>query len=398
MQIPLPPSHLWRNTSFSTTPRFTDLSTLTFIGADAMNQPIFLIPYFVRIRLRISVSLIACCFLANAGSLHAHVNFDWATVGNSGNAPDSTGFGAVSYVFRISKYEVTNAQYTEFLNAVDPMGTNPNDVYRASMGSSARGGITFNGGATSGAKYSTKTNMGNKPVNYVSFFDAMRFINWLENGQPVGGIGTESRVYTIGNGLNTTRSAGATFFIPSEDEWYKAAYHKNDGLTGNYWDYPTSTDAVPYSDQPPGSGAPTPSNTANFHNDDGIANGYNDGYSVTGSPSFDSSQNYLTDVGAYSASLSPYGTFDMGGNVYEWNEAIMDLTSRCVRGGDWFNSADLMAASYRFNVHPTFEYSNVGFRVASTVVVPEPGSLLLRGLGAILLFKQSRHARRGNGQ
>jgi formylglycine-generating enzyme len=352
-------------------------------------------PSVVRVRLRISLLLIACCFLAPTGALHAYVTFDWAIVGNSGNDPDSTGFGAVSNVFRISKYEVTNAQYTEFLNAVDPVGTNPHSVYSRSMGSNARGGIAFNGGATSGSKYSTKTYMGNKPVNYVSFLDAMRFTNWLENGQPVGGVGTESEVYTISNGLNATRSPSATFFIPSEDEWYKAAYHKNDGVTGNYWDYPTSTDAVPYSDQPPGSDAPTPSNTANFYRDDGIANGYNDGYAVTELQTFNSSQNYLTDVGAYTASLGPYGTFDMGGNVYEWNEAVINSTSRCVRGGDWFNTSDLMAASYRFNANSTFEYSNVGFRVAGSAVVPEPGSMLLGALGMISLFKQSRQARRG---
>jgi formylglycine-generating enzyme len=360
-----------------------------------MNQPISRTPHFVSIRWRIPLPLIACFFVALSGALHAHVTFDWATVGNSGNAPDSTGFGAVNNVYRISKYEVTNAQYTEFLNAVDPMGTNPNGVYRGSMGSSARGGIVFNGEADSGWKYSNKTNMGNKPVNYVSFLDAMRFTNWLENGQPVGGVGTESGVYTIGNRLDATRSPGTAFFIPSEDEWYKAAYHKNDGVTGNYWDFPTSTDTMPDSDQPPESGEPTASNTANFYRDDGIANGYNDGYAVTGSTTFNSSVDYLTDVGAYTASLSPYGTFDMGGNVYEWNETVMGSTSRCVRGGDWFNVSDLMAASYRFSVHPTFEYSNVGFRVASSAVVPEPSSLLLGAFVAISLFKRSRHARQG---
>jgi hypothetical protein len=83
------------------------------------------------------------------------------------------------------------------------------------------------------------------------------------------------------NANSITRNGGARWFLPSEDEWYKAAYHKNDGVTGNYWDYPTSTDAVPFSDQPPGSDAPDLSNTANFFKDDGIANGYDDGFAVT---------------------------------------------------------------------------------------------------------------------
>ena len=189
-------------------------------------------------------------FLCSA-TAHAVVTFDWATVGNPGNGgdvqPQGT-FGAVSYVYRISKHEVTNAQYTEFLNAVDPMGTNPNSVYNSAMGSQPRGGIVLDSVAPSGSKYSTRVNMGNKPVNYVSFLDAMRFTNWLENGQPTDGSGTESGVYTIGSGLNETRAPGATFFIPSEDEWYKAAYHQpaaQGGDADDYWLYPTASNSVP---------------------------------------------------------------------------------------------------------------------------------------------------------
>lgn len=120
----------------------------------------------------------------------AVVTLDWAYVGNPGNPNDSTGYGGVGYGYYIGKYEVTNAQYAEFLNAVDSVGTNPNGIYNASMSSDVRGGISFNAGAAAGSKYEVKTNMGDKPVNYVSFVDAMRFSNWLNNGQGSGG--TES--------------------------------------------------------------------------------------------------------------------------------------------------------------------------------------------------------------
>ena len=91
------------------------------------------------------------------------------------------------------------------------------------------------------------------------------------------------------------------------------------------------TNSVPYSDQPPGA---TPDNTrvGNFYQNDGSANGYDDGYAVTGSTSYSSSQNYLTDVGAYTSSPSYYGTFDQGGNVFEWNEALI---SGGVSGRAW---------------------------------------------------------------
>ena len=93
-------------------------------------------------------AIFACCAAA-----HAVVTFDWATVGDPNNPPDqlytfnnptNLQFGSVANTYRISKYEVTNAQYTEFLNAVDPMGTNPNSIYRSLMASEPRGGIDFN--------------------------------------------------------------------------------------------------------------------------------------------------------------------------------------------------------------------------------------------------------------
>ena len=120
-----------------------------------------------------------------------------------------------------------------------------------------------------------------------------------------------------------TRSPGAIWVLPTENEWYKAAYHKNDGVTGNYWDYAMKTKSVPFSDQPPGSDAPAQSNTANFFKNDNVANGYDDGYTVTGSSSFNSTLNYLTDAGAYTLSISPYGTLDQSGNVSEWNETLI---------------------------------------------------------------------------
>src|SRR5688572_1353948 len=94
------------------------------------------------------------------------------------------------------------------------------------------------------------------------------------------------------------------------------------------------TNSVPYSDQPPG-GAPDNSRVANFHWDDQNANGYNDGFAVSGSPRFSSSNPSLTDVGAYTSSSSYYGTFDQAGNVWEWNETAIRPASRGARGGSW---------------------------------------------------------------
>ena len=290
-------------------------------------------------------------FLTVAPSASA-VTIDTLPVGNSGNGPDNNqfGYGSVEYAYRLGKYEVTNAQYAAFLNGADPTGTNSLSLYNTSMSSNALGGIVRNSAAPNGLKYEIKADRESNPVDFVSWYDALRFTNWLHNGQ--GNGDTESGAYTLlghspipSNASSIRRNPGAKWWLPSITELYKAAYHKNDGVTSNYWDYPFSSNSLPASDQPPGSDAPLPSNTANFYQDDGLANGYNDGYAVTGSTTSVTTQNYLTNVGAYPLSKSPYGTFDQGGNVGEWHESRSGISAG-IHGGSWaFNSNSLGANS-----------------------------------------------------
>ena len=163
------------------------------------------------------------------------VTIDWLTVGDPGNAADTApaGYGAVADAFQIMKYEFTNQQYTEFLNSVDPNGTNPNSVYNSNMGSGARGGISFTSGAASGSKYAARSNMGGKPVNFVSWFDAARVSNWLMNGA-TGTSSTETGAYTLNDATSGNAPAvnpGATFYVPMEDQWYKAAFYQGGART-----------------------------------------------------------------------------------------------------------------------------------------------------------------------
>ena len=149
--------------------------------------------------------------------------------------------------------------------------------------------------------------MGDKPVNFVSFFDAMRFSNWLENGQGAGS--TESGVYSIGTGLDESRAVNARFFIPSEDEWYKAAYHDpvNAGADANgttdYWFYPTQSDIAPTT--------ATADGTGNIDNDTANIANYKDG------SDWNSQNGNVTTVGSGgTGSESYYGVADLGGNVF----------------------------------------------------------------------------------
>ena len=210
----------------------------------------------------IALVVAICLFTATA---HA-VTIDMVTVGNPGNAPDtrydSTGFGAVGYVYQIGKYEVTAGQYTEFLNAVAK--GDPNGLYNTEM-VSYYGAHIQRSGSSPNFSYSVAADWANRPVNYVSFWDAARFANWLDNGQPTGAQGpgtTEDGAYhDVGNQSLFGRRADAKYFIPTEDEWYKAAYHdKSAGLITRYFDYPTGNNLPPGYDV---SEATNPGNNAN---------------------------------------------------------------------------------------------------------------------------------------
>ena len=157
---------------------------------------------------------------------------DWVPIGNPNNAADTltnceaANCGSVDHAYFISRYETTNAQYAEFLNA--KAATDPLGLYNASMGSDATfGGITRSG-VSGSYTYTEKAEFENKPVTYVSFYDSLRFSNWLNNGQ--GSASTETGAYTLlggtatpSNGLTVTRNGGANIFLTSENEWYKAA-------------------------------------------------------------------------------------------------------------------------------------------------------------------------------
>jgi len=274
----------------------------------------------------------------------AEVTFEWVTVGDPGNTCQVQAlgcFGSVADEYRIGKYEVTNAQYAEFLNAV--AATNTYWVYNADMGS-APGGITRNGSSGS-YTYSAIAGREQMPVNYVNFYDALRFANWLHNGQPTGAqdsTTTEDGAYTFsGTAQVGARNADAAAFLPTEDEWYKAAYY--DAVSANYFDYPASSNAQTTCAAP---GATL--NTANCN----MAVGD------------------LTDVGSYAASAGPNGTFDQGGNVIEWNEAIVGW-GRGIRGGGFSSNPDVLAASYGSGADAALaSLPVIGFRVAT---LPPPG-------------------------
>ncbi len=326
--------------------------------------------------------VIALLICLTVGSLAAAVDVETVTVGNLGNKGKVSGpeggdasqtrvCGAVNYEYEIGKYEVTVEQYCAFLNAVgkeDPFG-----LYLSTMSKDKKCSPRITRIGDSGAYvYQVDPKYAKRPVSYVRLDGVIRFCNWLHNGQPSGKqtvettedgaydltpihkhYGEEGRIapgedeISVDNFFKAIkRKDGWEWALANEDEWYKAAYHKNDGPTGNYYLYPTSSDEKPDNqiNKPDG-------NSATY-----FENGVH------------TNEGELTDVGAHAKSASPYGAYDMGGNVYEWTETKKDAASMMIRGGSLLWPADYMRASNRkCGCCPTGRTSDMGFRVVKAV-------------------------------
>ena len=212
------------------------------------------------------------------------------------------------------------------------------------------------------------------PATGMSWNGAARFVNWLNTseGHPPAykfakqpgdaGYNPNQNILLWDPGDagydedNLFRNSLAHYFLPSADEWYKAAYYDpaaNDGV-GAYWDFPTGADSPP-----------TP-----------VASGTTPGTCVYEQPR----PAEVTQAGG----LSPYGVMGLCGNAYEWEETDRDLVNddasaiRGLRGGEWFNPAENLSSSSRLvnEGSPGRSSFAVGFRVTS---IPPEGDYNLDG-------------------
>jgi formylglycine-generating enzyme required for sulfatase activity len=185
------------------------------------------------IRSIIIAAVIPCAVSAAlTATVSATITLDMIAIGNAGNTADTTTYGSVSYAYDIGKTEVTTAQYVAFLNATAST-VDTYQLYNAGMANMGGigVGISQTGGTIVNFTYTVTGGGENRPVAFVSWFDAARFANWLVNGQ---GTITETGSYTLAGAVSGATVArneiNGGYYIPTENEWYKAAYY-NPGTT-----------------------------------------------------------------------------------------------------------------------------------------------------------------------
>ena len=285
----------------------------------------------------------------------------FVTVGDPGNPADqdygngSGPQGSVAYLYQIGKYEVSNSEYAAFLNA--SAKSDVNNLWDSRMQ------ITRDG---SDGSYTYTVNAGyeKKALYYGTALDGMRYANWLHNGGTESSD-TETGAYTFtGYNVFGPRNPKADFFLPNENEWYKAAYYdptKESG--GKYWLYPNRT-------SDPG--------LLNFQ-DPGPGNQFSLCFSVAGGLT-------LTDIcneDVFPLASSYYGTFNQAGGVCVWNEPTASSTRTRRSGGSFGNNASSIAASVRADnpIDAGGATINQGFRIGRAyrprpefVTVGNPGN------------------------
>lgn len=312
---------------------------------------------YVGMTLRVLAILLFPIAVTQADTFGSGANsftINFVTIGNAGNADDTTGYGGVNYSYSMAVNEVSQSMI---------------DAYNALSGGPA---VNYDSLISDGGDGPARPSTG------ISWNEAARFVNYLNTSRgysaaynfTTNGSNDNISLWSIGdagyNAANPFRNSNAGYFLPSEDEWYKAAYYDptaNGGL-GGYWDFATGSNSAPTA-----VGNGTVSGTSVYDGQIGPAD--------------------INDAGG----LSPYGTMAQNGNAFEWTESEADGTNdipgdtRTIRGGSWSDTDIELNALNRFIFSPNFEDITFGFRIAA---VPEPSAFFLTMLGLIGVVTRRR--------
>lgn len=158
------------------------------------------------------------------------------SIGDAGNLADTTGVGAVESAYQIGKNRVTVKEYTTFLNAVGKHDLH--SLYNPEMGKEGAN-LIIQTVENECAEYKAVEGKENESVTFVSFLSVLRYCNWLHHNQPSGeqnNLTTEDGAYTLRNSFYTAfnPNAGARYFLPNNNQWYKAAFYAGGSTKAAY--------------------------------------------------------------------------------------------------------------------------------------------------------------------
>jgi formylglycine-generating enzyme required for sulfatase activity len=321
-----------------------------------------------------------------------------AAWGGNGSAQDqAVGRGSVGYEYRIGKFEVTTSQWAEFMNAAFDRPQSEWISHLLPPGQWGAAGTTPN--TPGGRRWFVPAGNEMRGVGGIDWRMAAIYCNWLHNNKSLDRSAFLSGAYDVStfayvqSGPFTvftdqrTRSEGARYFIPTWDEWLKAAHYdpnkaNNDGTTGGWWLYSNGSDS-PFVPGPPGELVNGQLATANF------------GFQNAGDLSC-----WSVPLGSYAGVQSPWGLVDTAGMTQEWTEEALGFIDvgyevRRLEGSSWGdNPAVFLADSVSFgagSAFPTLNFASIGFRIAS--VVPGSGTLISVAVGVMLVASRRRTTR-----
>lgn len=313
----------------------------------------------------------------------------FVTIGDPGNAPypggpsgQRAGVGQVNYEYRMGRTEVTTSQWLDFVNAVDSF----NPVLARDTLEPSVWGAHYVGGAPGTGRWmlDPQQQAAMTAVGGMSWRSAAMYCNWLHNGQAPTPYAISSGAYDTSTFTTNpdgsfndqlTRSPGARYWIPSTDEWIKAAHYdpNRDGHgQGGWWTFPYQSESVPISGMPGTPGAQT-------------------SVEVLGSPDLW----YEIPLNSYPDAMTAYGLLDVSGGAKEWTEASQAKApyfDRVFEGSSisLYPGAVLFDAAWTpsGSTRPMNHRPDVGLRIAS--MVPTPGACVVLALGLFQVFRRKR--------
>ncbi len=265
--------------------------------------------------------------------------------------------------FHMGRYEITNGQYCQFLNAVLSQGSISvidDVVYKAGCGTSypycdTSRSSSFSQIAYSGGVFTVRTKGGrsmvNDPMVLVSWYGAVAYCNWRsqqEGRQPCYNLSTWACDFSK-NG----------YHLPTEAQWEYAARGGLSGKRFPWGDTISHSQANYYS-------------SSSYNYDIGPTRGYHPTW-------YDGTYPCTSPIGSFAP--NGYGLYDMTGNVLEWCSdwyapnyyfssphtnptGTTSGTHRILRGGGWSTEASSCRVANRGCTLPLKCFGNIGFRVS----------------------------------